>query len=931
MRSTRLRFALLCALASVALAIASQAGSPQAVTDASAVPATDAVAAALKTQHFRLIGPNAPSGRVWQVVGVPSRPKTFYVCTAQGGVWRTTNNGTTLTPIFEEENAASCGAVAIAPSDPNVIWVGSGEPAARQSNGLGYGIYKSTDGGTTWQHLGLETTEQIAAIAIDPRDPQTVYVGAMGHLWGRNPERGVFKTTDGGRTWQKVLYVDDMTGCIDLAIDPRDPNVLYATTWQRLRSGGADMRESGPGSGIWKSVDGGANWTRLASGLPSEPLSKITLAISQKTPGLVYAYILSGEPRRGGRTSDAGGIFRSDDGGASWRRVSPKLASRTYYTHIKIDPTNDTRLWILDLELWRSDDAGATWVKHNMKHVHDDLHGLWIDPADSDHLVLGGDGGVHVSMDGGQSWLQTVLPLGQFYEVDVDNQEPYWVYGGMQDTASWSGPSQTYDHEGITDHDWIKLRATGDGMAIHPDPRDANVVYLAQNNGNLSRLDLRTWTRTELQPPAEMAQELKLHPFRWNWSPPFILSLGNPDVWYLGANYLFRCRITETRASGEVSHACEVISPDLTAQQDNPFAPVGEGRHAYGALYSIAQSPVNSSVIWTGADDGPIHVTRDRGVSWTRVDTNMPPGPHHEGFVKIEASRTGAGAAYAAIDLHYHDDPRPYLFKTTDFGATWTNITSDLPAWGSTYVVREDPRNARVLYAGTESGLFVSIDGGSHWIRWRGNLPSTAVRSLVVHPRDRDLVVGTFGRAIWIVDVSVVEQLETAMAQPAYLFEVEPAVAHNIRYTYGTGVEEINGDVFFRGENPPYGATISCYLREGASGDAKLTIVDAAGKVVRALSGPATAGLHQVQWDLEADAAGAAPAPGAAPDSPSVGSGFSRTSAAPRAVTPSERQRARRVPPGTYTVTLQIGATTLSRPIVVRAESSGVRRVVVRK
>ena len=857
---------------------------------------------------LRLIGPNAPSGRVWSVVGVPSQPKTFYACTAQGGVWRTTNYGVTIAPIFDEENAAACGAVAVAPSDPNTIWVGSGEPAARQSNGLGYGVYKSVDGGTSWQHLGLETTEQIAAIVIDPRDPQTVYVGAMGHLWGRNPERGVFKTADGGRTWRSVLFIDDMTGCIDLGIDPHDPMTLYATMWQRLRSGGAELRESGPGSGIFKSVDGGEHWTRLKGGLPEEPLSKITLAVAQNTSGLVYAFVLSGEPRRGGRTSDVGGVFRSDDGGANWRRVSSKLSSRTYYTHIKVDPTNDRRLFILDLELWRSEDGGANWVKHNVKNVHADLHGLWIDPNDPRHLVLAGDAGVSVSFDDGASWLQTVMPLGQFYDIDVDMQEPYMVYGGMQDTASWRGPSRTYDNDGNTDRDWIKLRSQGDGMAIHPHPRDPNIVYLAQNNGNLSRLDLRTWTRTELQPDPVLATTLGLHDFRWDWSPPFIVSSTDPNVLYVGANYVFRCRIGGALPNGEMDHSCSVISPDLTALQDRKPPPVGAGYYSYGALFSLAQSPLDPAVLWAGADDGPIHVTRDGGQHWTRIDGSLPAGTYKEGFVsKIEPSRTDPGTAYVAYDLHYRDDPKPYLFKTTDYGRTWTNITNDLPAWGSTYVIREDPHNRRVLYVGTESGLFVSIDGGGHWVRWRSTLPHTAVRSLVVHPRDRELVVGTFGRALWISDVSVIEQLETALGQSTFLFAVKPAVAHNIRYRNGTGVEEINGDLYFRAPNPPYGAVIAYSLRENADADVKLIVRNRAGMTVRTLVGPGRAGLHQVQWDLETDAAKAAEAAGPPRDR--------------SAVTLSERQRRRRVVPGTYTITLEAGATRLTRPIVVKAEA----------
>jgi photosystem II stability/assembly factor-like uncharacterized protein len=863
---------------------------------------------------LRLIGPSAPSGRVWSVVGVPSQPKTFYVCTAGGGVWRTTNNGTTMTPIFDEENGAACGAVAIAPSDPNQIWVGSGEPAERQSNGLGYGVYKSLDGGRTWQHLGLERTEEIAAILIDPQNPQTVLVGATGHLWGRNPDRGIYKTTDGGRTWRKVLFVDDMTGCMDLAMDPRDPRIAYATTWQRMRSGGAEMIESGPGSGIYKSEDGGEHWTRLTKGLPNEPLSKITLAVAQNTPRLVYAFVMAGEPRRGGRTTEAGGIFRSDDAGATWTRVSSKIATRTYYTHIKVDPSNDRRLFIMDLVLWRSDDGGANWVAHNMKNVHDDLHGFWIDPHDRDHFVLGGDGGVNVTVDGGATWSQVTLPLAQFYDLDVDMRRPYWVYGGMQDTASWAAPSRTYDNDGITDHDWVKLRSQGDGMAIHPDPRNPNVIYLAQNSGNLARLDLRSWTRTELEPAPEMATSLGLHPFRWDWTAPFIISSTDPNVLYVGANYVFRCTIGPPAAYGEVTHDCTVISPDLTAQQDKPYPPVDQAYHSYGALFSLAQSPVEPAVLWAGADDGPIHVSRDGGSTWTRVDAALPAGSYKEGFVsKIEPSRTAAGTAYVTYDGHYRDDQQPHVFKTTDFGRTWTNITHDLPAWGPVYVVREDIHNPRVLFVGSESGLFVSIDAGEHWTRWKATLPHTAVRSLVEHPRDKELVVGTFGRSIWIGDTSVFEQLEEALRSPAFLFNVKPAVAFNIRYTYGTGAEEVNGDTFFRAPNPPYGATISYYLGQAARQPVALTIADAAGHVVRTLNGPGEAGLHQVQWDLETDAGHAAQAAQAA--------GGGRGGGDRSAVTFSERQRRRRVAPGTYTLTATLGGARLTRSIVVEAET----------
>jgi len=898
-----------------ACALGLASGPSRTVVGQEARPELDS--ALLDAIPFRLIGPNNPSGRVWLVVGVPSDPNTVYLCTCQGGVWRTTNFGATIEPIFDEENGASCGAVAVAPSNPDHIWVGTGEPAQRQSNALGYGVFKSTDGGETWQHVGLEATEQISDVVIDPRDPNTVYVAALGHLWGRNPERGVFKTSDGGRTWAKVLYVDDMSGAVDLEMDPRDPDVLYASTWQRMRSGGAEAREAGPGSRIYKTVDAGAHWSRLTDGLPDEPLSKITLGISRQRPDRLYAFIMSGEggtPPPGSttpenfagrvsrRTSDAGGMFCSEDGGATWQRVSPKLPSRTYYTKFAVDPNNDQRLWVRDLLLWRSDDGGATWVRHNMQHVHDDLHGFWIDPNDSDRIVLSGDGGVHFSLDSGASWVQGVLPIAQFYEVSADDMEPYWVYGGMQDTGSWIGPSRTYDNEGITDADWIKVRWVGDGMAIHPDPRDPNVIFMVENGGNTSRLDLRTWARTELQPSQALARTLGLSPLRWDWSPPMILDLDDPDTFYLGSQYVFRCRILSTTPEGYAEHQCEAISPDLSRQQDDPFPEVGVGYHSYGALFSLAQSPVDHGVLWAGSDDGFIHLSRDSGTHWARVDTNLPAGNHSQGFVsKIEPSRADAGTAYVAYDLHYRDDPAPYLFKTTDFGATWTNITSDLPGWGSTYVIREDPANPDVLYVGTEAGLFVSIDGGSHWVRWNGNLPHTGVRSLAIQERDRDLVVGTFGRAIWVVDISPLGQLEEALESSAFLFQPDPAVAHNIRYTYGSGVEEINGDLFFRGENPPYGVTIDYYLAQDMGGEARLRVQDSSGRVVRSLTGPGSGGMHQVQWDLETDAA------------QSAGSGGG---------TASEQQRSRRVAPGVYQITLETGQITLTRTVEVRAEDA---------
>jgi hypothetical protein len=498
--------------------------------------------------------------------------------------------------------------------------------------------------------------------------------------------------------------------------------------------------------------------------------------------------------------------------------------------------------------------------------------------------------------------MQHVLPIGQFYEVSADDRRPYRVYGGMQDTGHWMGPSATYDEEGITSHDWRKLRYVGDGMAVHADPRDSDLIYMVQQFGNTSRLDLRDWTRLELQP-----QGASFPGLRWDWTPPFALSLSEPGTFYLGANILFKCRIPQGAKRGWVD-ACRAISPDLTAQQDRKLDGVKDGYHSYGALFAFAQSPADPKVLWIGADDGPIHVSRDDGGRWTRVDGNLgrlKNAPEGAVVSRIEPSRTAAGTAYVALDLHTRDDDRPYLYKTTDFGATWREITDDLPAFGSTYVIREDPENPRVLYVGTEVGVFVSIDGGEHWLRWKSGLPTAPVRALVVQPRERDLVVGTFGRAIWIGDAAPLAQMEEALARPAFLFDVPDAVAYTVRETYGTWIEELNGDMFFRGENPPYGTVLTVWLAETPSGPVTLTIADAAGKPVRALEAPATAGLHRVIWDLETDAAKA--------EKPEEGSSEPE-------LTRSEERAARIVPPGTYQATLRWPGGEVTREVRVVGE-----------
>ncbi|MFQ5742823.1 MAG: hypothetical protein ACE5HV_04455 [Acidobacteriota bacterium] len=853
----------------------------------------------LRDWRWRLLGPSAPAGRAWTVVGVESDPRILYVTTAAGGLWKSVNHGTTFEPVFNFESTASTGAVAVAPSAPSIVWLGTGEAANTRANSWGDGVYKSVNGGQVWQRMGLEETRMIGNIVIHPRHPEIVYVAAMGHLWGRNEERGIFKTTDGGASWTKVLYVDDTTGFIDLQMDPHDPEVLYAAAWQRYRYGGGDMAESGPGSGIFKTSDGGASWQRLSNGLPTDPMGKIQIAVARHDSQIVYANILTGGPAgRGRRTSEQGGLYRSDDGGRSWRRVNDRQTSY-YYDRVYVDPSDDDTVWMPVFELNRSDDGGRTFHAVNMRHVHNDLHSMWIDPNDADHIVLSGDGGVNMSYDRGATWQQAVLPIGQFYEVAVDNRDPYYVFGGMQDTGTWRGPSRTYDEEGITEHDWIKLRYNGDGVGVAADPRDPDIVYLVQEFGNTSRLDLRTWDRKELQPTD--AEQLRArgatHPVRWDWTPAFALSRHDPDIVYLGSNYLFRIH--------GPTGAWSIISPDLSRQQDASPRGVTDGYHSYGALFSVTESPLDEQMLWAGADDGPIWVTTDVGQHWRRVDTNFPPGsPTRCVVAEIEASRFDKRRAYVAYDCHKLDDIRPYLFETEDGGATWTDITGDLPEDGSTWVVREDPENPRVLYAGTEFGVYVSIDEADHWARLQNNLPTSGVRAMVIQERDGDLVVGTFGRGIWVTDIAPFREMsEEMLEEPLHLFTSRPATLFKMRVTYGNTIEELHGDMFFRADNPPPGTTITYYLRDDLGGDVQIAIEDAAGGLVRSLTGPGSAGIHRLLWDLKTDQTAAEEGT----------SGRSR-------VTPSERDHQRLVAAGQYWVKVTAGLHSARRPVTVRRE-----------
>ena len=825
-----------------------------------------------------------PAGRAWRVVGVPSDPKTMYVTTAGGGIWKTVNNGTTFEQIFTHQSSVSTSEVAIAASNTDIVWVGTGEAANTRANSIGDGVYKSLDGGKTWQHMGLKDSQMVGGIIIHPQNPDIVIVTAMGHLWGANMERGIFKTKDGGKTWQKVLFIDETTGFSAIKMDPKNPDIIYASAWQRFRYGGGDMDEAGPNSGIYKSTDGGDTWTKLSTGLPTDDMGKIELAVAYNNTSIVYAGILTGEPGRGGRTSKQGGVFRSDDGGASWLRVNESMTNY-YYDHIYVDPTNDETVWMPVFKLARSLDGGKTFAEVNMRHVHNDLHSMWIDPNDTDHIAVSGDGGVSITYDGAKTWQQTVLPIGQFYEVSVDNQQPYHVIGGMQDTGHWLAPNRTYDEEGLTALDWSKLRFNGDGMASATDPRDPNIIYLVQQFGNCSRLDLRTWDRTELKPAdaEELKQKGATNKIRYNWTPAFIQSMHEPDYVYLGSNYLFRI-------NGE-SGDYEVISPDLSLQQNRGPKGIEDGYHSYGTIYSVAESTFDDQVLWAGADDGPLWISKNSGGDWQRVDTSIKEKEAKLGVVaEIEPSKFTKETVYVVYDGHARDDMQPHVYKTENNGKSWTNISSNLPEFGPAYVIREDPLNPDVLYVGTEFGVFVSINQGEEWVKLQNNLPTAAVRSMVIQPRDGDLIAGTFGSAIWVTDIApFAEMTNTNLNKSAHLFKVKPAIKFKQRVSFGNTIEELNGDMFFRAKNPAVGTVITYYIKESLPGASKLIISDKAGNVVRTMAGSMQAGIHRLVWDLKDNAMATS------------------TATRDRSMTPSEFAATQLVPAGDYSISISAG------------------------
>jgi photosystem II stability/assembly factor-like uncharacterized protein len=795
----------------------------------------------IRALKWRPIGPANMGGRVTAIEGVPGNPLVFWVGGADGGVFRTTDGGITFQEQFTDQPVYSVGALALAPSDQNVLWLGSGEGDPRNSASYGNGVYRSTDGGATWKHLGLGGTERIKRVVVHPANPDHAYVCALGRAWGPNAERGVFRTRDGGKTWDKVLYRNDDTGCSDLALDVTNPRILYAGMWTfRRRPWRFD--DGGPETALYKSVDGGDTWTRLTNGMPKGDLARIGVAVSRTDPNVVYFV---------SETVKEGTLFRSDDAGAGWRMVNDNRNINFrpfYYSDIRVDPNNADVLYSLSGGLFKSTDGGKTFQGIG-QGVHGDHQALWIDPANSHRLLSGSDGGYQVSNDGGRNWdIINNVTLSQFYHVAYDNQRPYHVCGGLQDNGSWCGPSATTNSAGILKDDWFTVSG-GDGFFAVPVKDQPHLVYSDLQGGVFFLTDLKTNATRQIHPyPNKIgsAGDAMLgHKYRFNWDAPIEVSPHDLRTVYIGGNVVFK--------STDLGHSWRVISPDLTtndtAKQLSSGGKIYTDNTAaefHTTILTIAESPVQGGVIWAGTDDGKVWVTRDGGIRWTDVTRNIRGFPAFGWVSRIDASHHDAGTAYVAVDQHRMDDLKPYAFKLTGFGATAENLSAGLPQDDFVRVVREDPGNRSLLFAGMERGLHASWDAGTTWVSIRNGLPPVSIHDLQIHKRDGDLIIGTHGRGVYIMDdIGPLRGLASAMTKDAHVFDVRPAVLWQI-----AGRDASLGQRVYRAPNPPFGAYLNYYLKAKPDQPIKATITDAAGAVVRELTDSASAGVNRLVWDL---------------------------------------------------------------------------------
>jgi photosystem II stability/assembly factor-like uncharacterized protein len=923
-----LRTILVCAVSLGSLALTAKAG------PADQPNPTDK----FKSLEFREIGPATMGGRIDDFAVVESNPNIVYAGVASGGVWKTTNNGTTWTPVFDKEGVSTIGDVVVAPSDPSIVWAGTGEPNNRQSSSWGDGAYKSTDGGKTWKNMGLEKTRHIGRIVIHPRNPDVLYVAALGHLWGPSPERGVYKTTDGGKTWTQVLKINDDTGVSDIAMDPESPDILYAAAYQRRRTV-FGFNGGGPGSAIYKTTDGGATWKKLTKGLPYEnggDTGRIGLDIYRKDPNIVYAIV----------QHEKGGTYRSEDKGETWKKMGDTNPRPSYYSQIRIDPNNDLRIWELGAQMFTSEDGGKTFTTQKARSIHGDFHAMWIDPADSNHMIAGSDGGIHWTYDAGKTWdFVNNIAIAQFYEVSLSNEKPYRLCGGLQDNASWCGPSATLTRDGIKNEDWM-LMPGGDGFYAAIDNVEPWIIYTESQDGHLSRLDTRTSQMQRIMPEAKATEP---H-YRFQWNTPVAISAFDHNTIYYGGNYLFKSTDRGdnwTRLGGDLTTGVDRNKLQIFGKTpDKSTLSRHDGVQEYPTITTLSESPLTANVLWVGTDDGNVQVTRDGGKTWKNVVSKVPGVPKGTYVSRVVASRTGEGAAFVTFDGHRSDDNGIYIFVTSDYGESWKAIRSGIPdSAGSVHVVREHPRNTNLLFAGTEFGLWVSWDRGANWTALKNNFPTVPVDDIQIQTRDNDLVLATHGRSIWIFDdLTPIEKMDAAVTgSDLTLFPPRTAITWQIRRR-----QWFTGDKTLIAKNPPYGAILNYYLKEAVppeaakgkddkvkedkakdekekaekekkeaaekpaadgadkkEGKVKIAVLDKDGKVVREFDGPGAAGVNRTSWDLRWNA----PAEPTPDQLEAIAGGFSFGPRGPL------------VEPGEYTIKIKAGEKEATQKVTVEEDA----------
>ncbi|MGD2245833.1 MAG: glycosyl hydrolase, partial [Candidatus Aminicenantes bacterium] len=764
----------------------------------------------LNAFRLRAIGPAVTSGRISDFAVNPKKKSEYYVATSSGGVWKTTNAGTTFVPVFDSQGSYSIGCVTMDPDNHNVVWVGAGENNNQRSVAYGDGVYKTEDGGRTWKNMGLKTSEHIGMIAIDPRDSDVVYVAAYGPLWRAGGERGLYKTIDGGKTWKAVLTISEHTGVSEVHLDPRDSDVIYAVAHQRRRHV-FTLVDGGPESAVHKSEDGGKTWKKITRGLPGGHLGRIGLALSPVNPDYLYAIVEA--------QSGKGGFYRSTNRGASWEKRSSYTSRGNYYQELFCDPKDINRVYSMDVYLRVTDDGGRTWRALGERHKHVDNHAMWIDPNDTDYYLVGCDGGIYESFDRGRTWKYFPnLSVTQFYKVAVDNAEPfYYVYGGTQDNYSLGGPSRTTSSHGIVSSDWFVTQG-GDGFESQVDWEDPNIVYAQSQYGNLIRFDKKSGERLGIRPKERKGEKS----YRWNWDAPLLISPHSHTRLYFAANKVFR--------SDDRGNTWKVISGDLTRQIDRnklevmgrvwPMDAVAKNASTsqYGTIVAMDESPVQEDLIYAGTDDGLIQVTEDGGANWRKID-KFPGVPDRTYVNDIIASQHEKATVYAAFNNHKNGDFKPYVLKSTDTGKSWVSISSNLPERGSVYALAEDHVNRNLLFAGTEFGLFVSVDGGKNWKPLKNGLPTIAVRDIAIQKRENDLALATFGRGFYILDdYTPLRSLDKEILNSdAHIFPIKDALMYMESSPLGSGGaagKGFQGEMYFNAKNPPFGAVFTYHLKE---------------------------------------------------------------------------------------------------------------------